>query len=47
MFRALGKKGYLMIIFLISHGNYDVTPLLNRLLETVQVRVTSYGFMQN
>ena len=36
--RALDKREYLMIFFLISHQNYVVTPHLNRLIETVQMR---------
>ena len=36
--RAVDKREYLMIIFLISLKPYVVTPHLNRLIETVQMR---------
>ena len=36
-----------MIFFLISDQNHVVTPHLNRLVETVQMRVTTYVYMQN
>ena len=36
--RAVDKRKYLMIIFLISLKPYVVTPHLNRLIETVQMR---------
>ena len=37
--KALDKREYLVICFLISHRNhYVVTPHLNRLVETVQMR---------
>ena len=35
-----------MIIFLISHQTYDVTPHLNRLDETVQMRGHNICFKQ-
>ena len=37
--RALDKREYQIIIFLSSHRNHNVvTPHLNRLIETVQMR---------
>ena len=50
IFRALDKREYLMIIFSFSYfssKSYVVTPHLNRLVETVQMRVTTYIFKQN
>ena len=38
-FRALNKREYLKIIFLISHRNHNVvTPHLKLLIEMVQVK---------
>ena len=46
--RAPDKREYLMIIFFyFSSKSYVVTPQLNPLIETVQMRVTKYVFMQN
>ena len=46
--QGLDKRGYLVIIWdnflLILFKIYVVTPHLNRLDETVQMRVTTYGF---
>ena len=47
-FRALEKRENKVIIrdnfLLILHKMYVVTPHLNRLDETLQMRVTTYGF---
>ena len=46
--RALDKREYLMIIFsYFSLKPYFVTPNLNRLVETVQVRGQNICFLQN
>ena len=46
--RALDKREYLMIVFsYCSSKPYVVTPHLNRLNETVQVRGHNICFMQN
>ena len=46
--RALVKREYSKIIFLISHRNhnYVVSPNLNRLVATVLLKVTTDVFMQ-
>ena len=46
--RALDKREYSKIIFLISHRNhnYVVCPHQNRLVETVLMKVTTDVFMQ-
>ena len=41
--RALDKREYLMIIFL-NCNNYVVTPHLNRLIKTVQMRSYNIRF---
>ena len=49
--RALDKSGYLVIIednfSYFSLKPYVVTPHLNRLVKTGQMRVTAYVFMQH
>ena len=48
LYRALDKREYLVIIrdnfCLFCIKTYVVTPHLNCLDETVQMRVTTYGF---
>ena len=43
--RALDKREYLMIIFLISHRNHVVVPHLNCLVETVQMKGSQHMFL--
>ena len=51
IYRALDKREFLVIIrdnfSYFSLKPYLVTPHLNRLIETVQMEVTTYVFMQN